>query len=286
METVLKVAVQKKGRLSEKTLELLSNCGIKISTNGSRLKVKSDNFPLEILFLRDDDIPGYVANGVADIGIVGENVTDEKKCKVNRAHKLGFAKCRLSLAIPRRYTYNGVEYLNDKRIATSYPNILQKFLNDNAISAEISEISGSVEIAPTIGLTDAICDIVSTGGTLLANGLKEVHTIYKSEAELIAYPFLNKDKQNLLNQLITRIKAVNRAKEFKYIVLNAPNNNLPAINNILPGMKSPTVTPLTTEGWSSVSSVVKEEAFWGIMEQLHDAGAEGILVMPIEKMVY
>ncbi len=286
METVLRVAIQKSGRLSEKSQELLKACGLDFNSNGAQLKVRANNFPLEVLFLRDDDIPGYVADGVADIGMVGMNVVDEKLKPVEVAHKLGFGKCRLSIAIPRKEEYPNSQYLQGKHIATSYPNILKKFLDKEKIKAGINEISGSVEIAPTIGLSDAICDIVSTGSTLLANGLKEVEHIYYSEAVLVATPNMDPAKKELLDKLIYRIKAVQKAKQNKYIVLNVPTSKIDVISKILPGMKSPTVTPLAIEGWSSVSSVVKEDDFWEICEKLHEAGAEGILVMPIEKMVY
>ena len=286
METVLRVAIQKSGRLSEKSQELLKLCGLDFNSNGAQLKIRANNFPLEVLFLRDDDIPGYVADGVADIGIVGLNVVDEKLKPVEIAHRLGFSKCRLSIAVPNKVEYSNSQYLQGKHIATSYPNILNKFLKEQKINAQINEISGSVEIAPTIGLSDAICDIVSTGSTLLANGLKEVEHIYYSEAVLVATPKMEAAKKELLNKLIYRIKAVQKAKQNKYIVLNAPTAKLDLISKILPGMKSPTVTPLAIEGWSSVSSVVKEDDFWEICEKLHEAGAEGILVMPIEKMVY
>ncbi|MGE4287976.1 MAG: ATP phosphoribosyltransferase [Salinivirgaceae bacterium] len=286
METVLRIAVQKSGRLSEKTQELLRQCGLDFNSGISQLKIRATNFPLEVLFLRDDDIPGYVADGVADIGVVGENVVDEKMVTVDTVHRLGFAKCRLSIAIPRRFEYTGTEFLAGKRIATSYPNILKMFLNEKGVSAEVSEISGSVEIAPAIGLTDAICDIVSTGSTLLANGLKEVESFYKSEAILIATPGMNGAKKPLLDKLVFRIKAVQKAKRNKYIILNAPNNKIEEISKILPGMKSPTVTPLALEGWSALYSVVAEDEFWEICEKLHEAGAEGILVVPIEKMIY
>lgn len=286
MDNVLRIAVQKKGRLSEKTQELLKACGLDFNGGKAQLKIKASNFPLEVLFLRDDDIPGYVEDGVADIGVVGENVVDEKQVNVDTAHRLGFAKCRLSIAIPRRFEYNDTSYLEGKRIATSYPNILRKYLDEKGVNAEINEISGSVEIAPTIGLTDAVCDIVSTGSTLMANGLKEVEAFYKSEALLIATPGMEAEKKAILNKLLFRIKAVQKAKKNKYIILNAPNDKIQEISEILPGMKAPTVTPLALEGWSSMYSVVKEDEFWEICEKLHDAGAEGILVVPIEKMIY
>ncbi len=286
METVLRIAIQKKGRLSEKTQELLKNSGLDFNASGAILKVRAANFPLEILFLRDDDIPGYVSKGVADIGVVGENVVDEKGYPVDTVHRLGFAKCRLSIAIPKRFDYPGTEYLEGKTIATSYPVILGNYLKEKGVKAEVSEISGSVEIAPAIELADAVCDIVSTGSTLLANGLKEVEAFYKSEALLISTPGLNGEKKALLDQLMFRIKAVQKAKKSKYIVLNAPNDKVNEIAAILPGMKAPTVTPLAMEGWSSMSSVIQEDQFWEICDKLHEQGAEGVLVMPIEKMIY
>ncbi len=286
MENILRIAVQKKGRLSEKTQDLLKSCGLDFNGGGAQLKIKASNFPLEVLFLRDDDIPGYVSSGVADIGVVGENVVDEKGYKVDLVHRLGFAKCRLSIAIPRRFEYEGTKYLSNKRIATSYPNILQKYLDKKEVSAQVNEISGSVEIAPAIELADAVCDIVSTGSTLLANGLKEVESFYKSEAILVATPKLSKEKKDILDKLMFRIKSVQKAKKSKYIVLNAPNNKVNEIASFLPGMKSPTVTSLAEKGWSSMSSVIKEDDFWDICEKLHSAGAEGILVMPIEKTIY
>jgi len=285
-ETVLRVAIQKSGRLSEKSQELLKACGLDFASAGAQLKVRSSNFPLEILFLRDDDIPGYVADGVADIGMVGLNVVDETMQSVEIVHRLGFGKCRLSIAIPRSETWQDSNYLQGKHIATSYPNILKKFLDSKNVQSNINIISGSVEIAPAIGLAQAICDIVSTGSTLLANGLKEVEHIYYSEAVLVATPQMDEAKRNLLNKLLYRIKAVQKARQHKYIVLNAPDSQLERIARILPGMKSPTITPLANPGWSSVSSVVQEDEFWEICEKLHEAGAEGILVMPIEKMIY
>lgn len=286
MESVLRIAVQSKGRLSEKTQDLLKQCGLDFNSGGAQLMIKANNFPLEVLFLRDDDIPGYVSSGVADIGVVGENVADEKGHPLDVVHRLGFAKCRLSIAIPRRFDYPGTEYLEGKRIATSYPKILGKYLKEKGVNAEVSEISGSVEIAPAIELADAVCDIVSTGSTLIANGLKEVEPFYKSEALLISTPGLNGGKKEILDKLLFRIKACQKAKKAKYIVLNAPNDKVQEIAGYLPGMKSPTVTPLAKEGWSSMSSVINEDEFWDICEKLHDAGAEGVLVMPIEKMIY
>lgn len=281
----LKIAIQKSGRLSEDSLRMLKECGIDISNGLNRLKTEATNFPLEVFFLRDDDIPQYVEDGVADIGIVGENVLLEKNKKVKMIDKLGFGKCRLSIAIPRDKTYKTLKDLNGKRIATSYTHILSKFLKQQKVKAEIHEISGSVEIAPGIGLADAICDLVSSGSTLLSNGLKEAEVILRSEAVLIAGSKLSKEKNELLNKLLFRIKALRSAKNNKYILLNAPNNKLETICNILPGMKSPTILPLAEKGWSSVHSVVEENQFWDIIEKLKANGAQGILVVPIEKMI-
>lgn len=284
-ETLLRIAIQKSGRLSEKSQELLQSCGIGLSNGSRKLKMKASNFPLEILFLRDDDIPQYVSDGVADLGIVGENVLIEKNKKVTTIEALGFSKCRLSLAVQREIEYPGTAWMQGKKIATSYPLILRQYLSAKNIQAEIEEISGSVEIAPGIGLADAVCDIVSTGSTLLMNGLKEVETVMKSQAVLIASPNLSAEKQVLLDKLLFRIRAVNNAKQNKYILLNAPNEAIPLISNILPGMKSPSILPLTEPGWSSIHSVVQEDDFWEIIDKLKEAGAEGILVCPIEKMV-
>lgn len=281
----LKIAIQKNGRLSEKSLLLLQECGIKISNGERTLKTVSTNFPVEILFLRDDDIPQYVEQGVADVGILGENEVWEKNKQVTTIKKLGFANCRLSLAIPKDVTYTGLHYFNQKRIATSYPIILRQFLIENNIDAEIEPISGSVEIAPGIGLADAIFDIVSTGSTLQINGLKETEIITRSEAVLISNPNLNTKKQDILNQLLFRIQSVQNANENKYILLNAPNASLPQIARMLPGMKSPTMLPLMEKGWSSIHSVIKEDDFWENIERLKSLGAEGILVLNVEKMI-
>jgi ATP phosphoribosyltransferase len=281
----LSIAVQKSGRLYDDSVKLLKECGISLNTGLNRLKAEAELFPLEVLFLRDDDIPQYVEDGVADAGIVGENVWLEKEKDVALVERLGFAKCRLSLAIPRDQAYAGIQSMQNQRIATSYPVILQNFLNEKGVIADIHEISGSVEIAPGIGLADAICDLVSSGSTLLSNGLKEAEVILKSEAVLISGKNLVSEKQNLLNQLLFRMNAVRKAQNSKYILLNAPNANLEAIIKILPGMKSPTVLPLAKEGWSSVHSVLSEQDFWQIIEKLKTNGAEGILVVPIEKMI-
>ena len=285
MKTKLKIAIQKSGRLSESSLKLLKECGIEFDNGLNKLKAEAFNFPLEVFFLRDDDIPQYVEDGVADIGIVGENVVLEKGKELTVIDKLGFGKCRLSLAIPKDQKYKSIQDLNGKRIATSYANILSKYIKKNKITAEIHEISGSVEIAPGIGLADAICDLVSSGSTLFTNGLKEVEVLLKSEAVLVANKNLDKEKQVILDKLLFRIQAVRKAKNNKYILLNAPNNKLDAICKVLPGMKSPTILPLIEEGWSSVHSVVEENKFWEIIEKLKENGAQGILVVPIEKMI-
>lgn len=281
----LKIAIQKSGRLSEKSLKLLEECGIKISNGARKLKAEAKNFPVEILFLRDDDIPQYVEQGVADIGVLGENEVWEKDKNVLEVEKLGFASCRLSLAIPKDENYTGVNYFQSKKIATSYPKILQKFFNEKSINVTIEEIGGSVEIATGIGLADGIFDIVSTGSTLLMNGLKEVEVVTKSEAVVISNKSLGNEKQAILDKLLFRIKAVKSASENKYILLNAPNTSIGNICKALPGMKSPTILPLAEEGWSSLHSVVKEDAFWDVIDQLKKFGAQGILVVPIEKMV-
>ncbi|MEJ2005907.1 MAG: ATP phosphoribosyltransferase, partial [Cyclobacteriaceae bacterium] len=254
----LRIAVQKSGRLQEKSIRLLSECGLNFSNSANKLKAVSYNFPAEILFLRDDDIPQYVQDGVADIGIVGENIHIEKEKNVSLVERLNFAKCRLSIAVPKSMDYNNIHDLNGKRIATTYPNIVRKFLKEHSITSEIHEISGSVEIAPGIGLAEAICDIVSTGSTLLSNGLKEVETVMRSEAIMISGKNLDSERQDLLEKLIFRIKSVNTARNNKYLLLNAPNDAIEEITNILPGMKSPTITPLGMEGWSSLHSVVNE----------------------------
>ncbi|MFN8356644.1 MAG: ATP phosphoribosyltransferase [Spirosomataceae bacterium] len=284
--SILRIAIQKSGRLSEDSIALFKECGIKFDSANGRLKNSSSNFPAEFLFLRDDDIPGYVEDGVADIGIVGENVMVETGKYVSTVHQLGFSKCRLSIAIPRGSSYHNVQDLQGKSIATSYPVILGNFLKEQGVESHIHEISGSVEIAPSIGLTDAICDIVSSGSTLLSNGLKEVEVIFRSEAVMIAYPALSEAKQDTLHKLLFRIKSVQTAKNNKYIVLNAPNEAIENIVQLLPGMKAPTIVPLNTAGWSAIHSVLSEEDFWEKIDALRGAGAEGILVVPIEKMIY
>jgi ATP phosphoribosyltransferase len=284
-DAILKLAVQKSGRLHEDSMKLLKECGIDISNGVNKLKSEATNFPLEVFFLRDDDIPQYVEDAVADIGFVGENVVYEKNKNVQVEHKLGFGRCRLSIAVNKNEAYDDVQYLHGKRIATSYPLILNDFLNKNSVTADIHEISGSVEIAPGIGLAHAICDLVSSGSTLFMNGLKEVETILQSQAVLIKNKDLDELRQAILNKLLFRIQAVKRAKNNKYILLNAPEEKLEEIIALLPGMKSPTVTPLAEKGWHSVHSVLSEDTFWDIIEKLKDAGAQGILVIPIEKMI-
>ena len=281
----LKIAVQKSGRLSEKSLQLLQECNIKLTNGNRKLISVSSNFPIEILYLRDDDIPQCINDGVADIGIVGENEMLEKNYPLSVYQRLGFAKCRLSLAIPKSEKYDSVNYFQNKRIATSYPFILKKFLQNNNINAEIHQISGSVEISPSIGLADGIFDIVSSGSTLISNGLKEVEKVIESEAVIIGKEKLNPEKQEILDQLIFRIKSVQKAKSNKYILLNAPNEKLKEIIEIIPGMKSPTIMPLVDDNWCSLHSVVNEEKFWEVIDQLKSAGAQGILVIPIEKMI-
>ena len=281
----LKIAIQKSGRLSENSHKLLEECGIKFSNGISVLKTRAANFPVEILFLRDDDIPQYVEQQVADIRILGENIVLEKNKDVSILEQLGFAQCRLSLAIRKEESYPGPQYFNNKRVATSYPRLLSNYFAENNIKAEIEEISGSVEIAPGIGLADAVCDIVSSGSTLMTNGLIEVSTILRSEAVIIGNKKLSEEKKAILDRLLFRIRAVKNARENKYILLNAPEKSIQEICRILPGMKSPTILPLAEKGWCSLHSVVKEDEFWERIDQLKSAGAEGILVIPIEKMI-
>ena len=284
-EAPLRLAIQKSGRLSERSLQFIDDCGISYYRNKAKLKSTAYNFPLELLFLRDDDIPEYVESGVADIGIVGENVLAEKGAEVELVLKMGFSKCRLSIGIRQAETYPDTSFLQNKRIATSYPKLLKEHLKKHNVQAEIHEISGSVEIAPSIGLADAVCDLVSSGSTLLSNGLKEAEVIFRSEAVLIAHPALPAQKKAILNQFVFRIQAVLRAEDYKYILMNVPNASIDKVCEILPGMRSPTVVPLKDAGWSSVHTVVKEGAFWEIIDHLRQAGAEGILVSSIEKMI-
>jgi ATP phosphoribosyltransferase len=281
----LKIAIQKSGRLFEGSMQLLKECGIEISNGNNQLRVQSPNFPVEIFFLRDDDIPEYVQDAVADIGFVGENVVKEKNKAVKAIEKLGFGKCRLSIAVPKNGALQTVNDLSGKKIATSYPVILAEYLSGKKISADIHEISGSVEIAPRIGLADAICDLVSSGSTLFTNELKEIETILSSEAVLIVGKNLSPEKNAVLEKLLFRIRSVKKAKNNKYVLLNAPNDNLEKICGLLPGMKSPTILPLAESGWSSIHSVINETDFWNVIEQLKANGAQGILIIPIEKMI-
>ena len=282
---MLKIAIQKSGRLYEDSIKLLKECGIEFNNGNKQLKSVAFNFPVEVYFFRDDDIPQYVYDGVADIGFVGENVILEKGKDIDIIYRLGFGRCRLSIAVPKSMTYNTINDLEGLKIATSYSSLVQKFIADKNVNAEIHEICGSVEIAPGIGLADAICDLVSSGSTLFTNGLKEVEVVLQSEAVLCANKKLSEENQNILEKLLLRINAVKTAKNNKYILLNAPNHQLENIAAVLPGMKSPTVVPLAEEGWSSVQSVVNEDVFWDVIEKLKALGAEGILVVPIEKMI-
>ena len=282
---MLKIAIQKSGRLYDDSIRLLKECGIELNNGNKQLKAAAFNFPIEVFFLRDDDIPQYVYDGVADIGIVGENVLLEKEKDIELVYRLGFGKCRLSIAIPKSMQYQSSIDLNGIKIATSYSNILHNYLAKNEIIAEIHEISGLVEIAPGIGLADAICDLVSSGSTLFTNGLKEVEVILQSEAVLTVNKKLSVENKAILDKLLLRINAVKTAKNNKYILLNAPNDQLKNISRLLPGIKSPTIVPLAEEGWSSVQSVVNENDFWDVIEKLKSFGAEGIIVLPIEKMI-
>jgi ATP phosphoribosyltransferase len=285
MQPRLKIAVQKSGRLLEGSLKILKECGISIDNGKDQLKAPAGNFPLEIYYLRNSDIPQYVHDGVADIAIIGENTLIEKQKDLKKVLPLGFSKCRLSIAVPKNNDYDGPESLNGKRIATSYPNSLIKYLEKNNINAEIHEISGSVEIAPNIGLADAICDLVSSGNTLFKNGLQEKEVILKSEAWLVANPTLPEEVGSIFDKLVFRIKSVLASRNNKYLLMNAPNECIEHIIEILPGMKSPTVMPLAESGWSSIHTVIKEDRFWEIIDELRDNGAQGILVVPIEKMI-
>lgn len=285
MQETLKIAVQKSGRLYDGSMKLLKECGIEISNGNNQLRVMAANFPIEVFFLRDDDIPEYVQDAVADIGFVGENVVQEAGKSVDTIEKLGFGKCRLSIAAPKNGSIRSINDLTGKKIATSYPSILADYLKEKNISASIHEISGSVEIAPRIGLADAICDLVSSGSTLFTNELKELETILFSEAVLISNRSLSTNKKILLESLLFRIRSVKKAKNNKYVLLNAPNEKLETICSLLPGMKSPTILPLAEPGWSSVHSVINESDFWNVIEKLKVNGAQGILIIPIEKMI-
>ncbi|MBQ0050043.1 MAG: ATP phosphoribosyltransferase [Bacteroidales bacterium] len=282
---MLRIAVQSKGRLFEDTMALLSEAGIKVSSSKRTLLVQSSNFPIEVLYLRDDDIPQSVATGVADLGIVGENEYEERGYKADIVRRLGFSRCRLSLAIPKAENYEGLEWFQGKKIATSYPNILQRFMQEKGIETDIHVITGSVEISPGIGLSDAIFDIVSSGSTLVSNNLREVEVIMKSEALLIGDPNMSAEKKAVLEELLFRIEAVKAAEDKKYVLMNVPTENLQNVIDVLPGAKSPTVMPLATPGWNSVHTVIDEKSFWGIIAKLKELGAQGILVIPIEKMI-
>lgn len=285
MKERLKIAIQKSGRLYEGSMKLLKECGIEISNGNNQLRVEAANFPIEVFFLRDDDIPEYVQDAVADIGFIGENIAKESNKKTEIIEHLGFGKCRLSIAVPKNGLIESLKDLSGKKIATSYPYLLSSFLEENKIVASIHEISGSVEIAPRIGLADAICDLVSSGSTLFTNELKEIETILFSEAVLISNYQLTMEKRNSLERLLFRIRAVKKARNNKYVLLNAPNEKLETICQILPGMKSPTILPLAEPGWSSVHSVINESEFWNVIENLKANGAQGILIIPIEKMI-
>ncbi|CAM3598836.1 ATP phosphoribosyltransferase [Flavobacterium saliperosum S13] len=283
--STLKIAIQKSGRLNEDSLKILKDCGISVENGNDQLKAAASNFPLEILFLRNTDIPQYLIDGVADIAIVGDNLLVEKGVNIEIAERLGFSKCRVSVAVPKAFEYKTLNDLSGLRIATSYPNTVLNYFNSRNIAIELHEISGSVEIAPNIGLSDAIVDIVSTGSTLFKNNLKEVEVILKSEAVLAVSPKISEEKQAVLDKLRFRIQSVLKARKSKYILMNVPNDKIAEISAILPVLKSPTVMPLAEKGWSSLHSVINEELFWEVIDQLKAAGAEGILVCPIEKMV-
>ncbi|MFL9832755.1 ATP phosphoribosyltransferase [Chryseobacterium terrae] len=281
----LKIAIQKSGRLYEESLQLLKDCGIFVNNGKDQLKVSVDNFPMEIMYLRNSDIPQYLEDAVVDVAIVGENLLVEKQKNIEIVQKLGFSKCRVSLAIPKEVETNDIEYFQGKKIATSYPNTLKNFLQKNNILAEIHTISGSVEIAPNIGLADGICDIVSSGSTLFKNGLRETVTILKSEAVLAKTSKLDLEKSLILDKFLFRIKAVLKAKNSKYILMNVPTEKISEISAVLPVLKSPTVIPLAEKGWSSIHSVIDEERFWEVIDELKDKGAQDILIIPIDKMV-
>lgn len=281
----LKIAIQKKGRLNEESITLLKNCGINIENGKDQLKVTASNFPIEILYLRNGDIPQYLEDGIVDIAIIGKNLLIEKEKEIEIIEKLGFSKCRVSLAVDKDVTDESLDYFQGKRIATSYPNTVKSFFQKNGIEADIHVISGSVEIAPSIGLAEGICDIVSSGSTLFKNGLKETQVILESEAVLAKSKTLSIKKEEILSQLLFRIKSILIAKNTKYILMNVPNENIQKVSSILPVMKSPTILPLIEEGWSSLHSVIKEDEFWEVINQLKEAGAENILIVPIDKMV-
>lgn len=281
----LKIAIQKSGRLYEESLQLLKDCGIFVNNGKDQLKVSVDNFPMEIMYLRNSDIPQYLEDGVVDIAIVGENLLAEKQKNIQIVEKLGFSKCRVSLAVPKEVETDDLSYFQGKKIATSYPNTLTSFLSEKGITSDIHIISGSVEIAPNIGLADGICDIVSSGSTLFKNGLRETVTILKSEAVLAKTSVLDAEKENILNKFLFRIQSVLRAKNSKYILMNVPDNKISDIASVLPVLKSPTVIPLAEKGWSSIHSVIDEERFWDVIDELKENGAQDILIIPIDKMV-
>jgi ATP phosphoribosyltransferase len=283
--TKIRIAIQKAGRLNEESIEILKDCGISIDNGRDQLKASSRNFPMEVFYLRNGDIPQYLRDGVVDIAIIGENVLVEKGEDIIVAEKLGFSKCKVSLAVPKAMKYNSVKDFEGKRIATSYPNTVKNYLDEKGVKAELHIISGSVEIAPNIGLADAICDIVSSGSTLFKNNLKEVEVMLISEAVLAVSPKISEERKEILKKLQFRIQSVLRARQSKYVLLNAPNSKLPEILKLLPGMRSPTVLPLAEEGWSSIHTVINKDTFWEVIDELKQAGAEGILVCPIEKMV-
>jgi len=282
---MLRIALQKSGRLLEDSLQLLKECGIKVDASNGKLKSNASGFPLEVLFLRNSDIPQYVTDGVVDCGIVGENLLIEERSSLTQTCPLNFSKCRVSLAVPKNSEIKSVRDFEGKKIATSYPNTVNDYFKKNNVQAEVHTISGSVEIAPTIGLADGICDIVSSGNTLFMNGLIELETILRSEAVLVQAPSMDKTKLELLDKLVFRIRAVLESRNSKYILMNVPEEAIPSVLKILPGMKSPTILPLVEKGWSSLHSVISEEQFWEKIDALKEAGAEGILVIPIEKMV-
>lgn len=281
----IRIAIQKSGRLNEDSLKLLKDCGISIDNGKDQLKALSRNFPLEVFYLRNGDIPQYLRDGVVDIAIIGENVLVEKGEDITAVEKLGFSKCKVSLAVPKSLEYGSVQDLDGKRIATSYPNTVRSYLGKKGLKADLHIINGSVEIAPNIGLADAICDIVSSGSTLFKNNLKEVEVMLKSEAVLAVSPKISEERKAILKKMQFRIKSVLQARQSKYILMNAPNENLDEILGLLPGMRSPTVLPLAEDGWSSIHTVINKDKFWEVIDELKQAGAEGLLVCPIEKMV-
>jgi len=283
--TKIRIAIQKSGRLNQDSLQILKDCGISIDNGKDQLKVSSRNFPMEVFYLRNGDIPQYLRDGVVDIAIIGENVLIEKGTDITIAERLGFSKCKVSLAVPKSFKYNSVNDFEGKRIATSYPNTVKAYLKEKGVNADLHIITGSVEIAPNIGLADGICDIVSSGSTLFKNNLKEVEVMLKSEAVLAVSPTISEERKALLSKLQFRIQSVLRARQSKYVLLNAPDDKLQDILNLLPGMRSPTVLPLAEEGWNSVHTVIHKDKFWNVIDELKLAGAEGILVCPIEKMV-